>query len=275
MASDGRGYNRRDFFKRSTLAGLGVWAAASWPKMSYSASKDRLTILSGVSLSSLDPYAFSSSPEYGIWNHMAESLVEVDYVKMDYVGVLAESWEFQGKKWVFNLRKGVRFHDGSRFTAKDVIHSYETILNHKKSPQRYALTDITEMKAADDHTLVLTTKAPTAVMLDRLTNRNIVGKAAADKYGSEIHQHPTGTGPYKFVSWQRDGQLVLTRNDEYWRPKAAIKEIVTRKVAEDAARVAGLLAGQGDVINNVSVEEIARIESNPRTRIERAQGQRM
>ncbi|MGH7785183.1 MAG: ABC transporter substrate-binding protein, partial [Candidatus Binatia bacterium] len=270
MASERNGCNRRDFLKRGTLAGLGVWTAASWPKTGYAASKERLTILSGVSLTSLDPYAFSSSPEYGIWTHMAEALVEVDYVKLDYVGVLAESWKFQGTKWVFNLRKGVRFHDGSPFTAKDVIHSYQTILNHKKSPQRYGLADITEMKAADDHTLILTTKTPMAVMLYRLTNRNIVGKAAADKYGSEIHQHPTGTGPYKFVSWQRDGQLVLTRNDEYWRRKAAIKEIVTRKVPEDAARVAGLLAGQSDVINNVPVEEIARIEGNPRVRIERA-----
>jgi peptide/nickel transport system substrate-binding protein len=131
------------------------------------------------------------------------------------------------------------------------------------------------MNAADDHTLVLTTKQPTAVLLLRLGNRNIFSKAAADKYGSEVHQHPTGTGPYKFVSFQRDGQIVMTRNDDYWGPKAAIKEIITRKVGEDAARVSGLLAGQGDVINNVPIEEISRIEQNPRTRIEKAQGQRM
>jgi peptide/nickel transport system substrate-binding protein len=131
------------------------------------------------------------------------------------------------------------------------------------------------MNAADDHTLVLTTKQPTAVLLLRLGNRNIFSKAAADKYGSEVHQHPIGTGPYKFVSFQRDGQIVMTRNDDYWGPKAAIKEIVTRKVGEDAARVSGLLAGQGDVINNVPIEEISRIEQNPRTRIEKAQGQRM
>ncbi len=275
MRSYRDGINRRDFLKQSTLAGLGALAGAAWPRVSYSATRERLTILTSVSLSSLDPYAFSSSPEYGIWTHMAESLVDVDYIKMDYVGALAESWEFQGKKWVFHLRKGVRFHDGSPFTAKDVIHSYQTILAHKKSPQRYALTDITEMNAADDHTLVLTTKEPTAVMLDRLGNRNIFSKAAADKYGSEVHQHPTGTGPYKFVSFQRDGQLVMTRNDDYWGPKADIKEIVTRKVGEDAARVSGLLAGQGDVINNVPIEEISRIEQNSRTRIEKAQGQRM
>jgi peptide/nickel transport system substrate-binding protein len=275
MHSNHNGINRRDFLRQSALAGAGLFASTSLPKVSYSASADRLTILTSVSLSSLDPYAFSSSPEYGIWTHMAESLVDVDYTKMDYVGVLAESWEFKGKQWVFNLRKGVRFQDGSPFTAKDVIHSYQTILNHKKSPQRYALTDITEMNAADDHTLVLTTKQPTAVLLLRLGNRNIFSKAAADKYGSEVHQHPTGTGPYKFVSFQRDGQIVMTRNDDYWGPKAAIKEIITRKVGEDAARVSGLLAGQGDVINNVPIEEISRIEQNPRTRIEKAQGQRM
>jgi peptide/nickel transport system substrate-binding protein len=275
MRLEERGLNRRDFLRQTGLAGLGVLASSAWPAVSYSASRARLTVLSSVSLSSLDPYAYSSAPEYGIWAHMAESLVDVDYTQMDYVGVLAESWEFKGKQWVFNLRKGVRFHDGSPFTAKDVIHSYQTILNHKKSPQRYALTDISEMSAPDDHTLVLTTKEPSAVLLFRLGNRNIFSKAAADKYGSEVHQHPTGSGPYKFVSFQRDGQLVMTRNDDYWRQKANIKEILTRKVGEDAARVSGLLAGQGDVINNVPIEEISRIEQNPRTRIEKAQGQRM
>src|SRR5918999_886089 len=275
MRSDHSGVNRREFLKQTALLGAGFLSTASFPRISYSASVDRLTILTSVSLSSLHPYAYSSSPEYGIWNHMAESLVEVDYEKMGYAGVLAESWEFQGKRWVFNLRKGVRFHDGSPFTVKDVIHSYQRLLGDKKSPQRYALSDIAEMTAADDHTLILTTKQPTAMMVERLNNRNILSKTAADKYGSDVDQHPTGTGPYRFVSWQRDGQLVLTRNDDYWRGKAAIKEILTRKVPEDAARVSGLLAGQGDVINNVPVEDVSRIERNPRTRIERAQGQRM
>lgn len=275
MQSKGRKFNRREFLRAGALAGLGVWAGTSWPRPVNAASKDRLTILSSISISSLDPYGFSSSPEYGIWNHMAESLLAVDYTKMDYVGVLAESWEFQGKRWVFNLRKGVRFHDGSPFTARDVIYSFERILQHKRSPQRYALTDITEMSAADDHTLVLVTKTPNAVLSDRLTNRNIFSKAAGDKYGKDVLQYPTGTGPYKFVSWQRDGHLVLTRNDDYWRPKADIREVITRQVGEDAARVSGLMAGQGDVINNVPIEEISRIERNPKLRIERAQGQRM
>jgi peptide/nickel transport system substrate-binding protein len=276
MRSNQKGINRREFLRNGTLAGLGAFVSgASWNRLSYAASKERLTILSSISLDSLHPYAHSSSPQYGIWNHMVEPLVEIDYVKMDYVGVLAESWEFQGKKWVFQLRKGVRFHDGSSFTAKDVVHSIKRIKDDKKSLQKSALRSITEVQAEGDHTVVIVTKVPNAVLLDQLTNRFMISKAAAEKYGDDVDQHPTGTGPYKFVSWQRDGQLVVTRNDDYWGPKAAIKEIVTRRIKEDAARVSGLLAGQGDVINNVPVEEITRITSNSKLRIEKAQGQRM
>jgi peptide/nickel transport system substrate-binding protein len=275
MASQKAGFNRRDFLKRSALTGMSVWTFASWPKFAYAASKERLTILSSVSLDSLHPYAYTSSPQYGIWNHMLEGLVQEDYEKMDYVGVLAESWEFKGKQWQFNLKKGVRFHDGSPFTAKDVVYSINRIMKDPKSLQKSGLKDITEVQAQDDLTVVITTKVPNAVMLDRLTNRFMISKATADKYGAEADQHPIGTGPYKYVSWERSGPLVLTRNDDYWGPKADIKEIVTQKVKEDAARVSGLLSGQGDVINNVPVEEIPRIKENPRVRTEKAQGQRM
>ena len=135
MRSQKKGVNRREFLRNSTLAGLGVFLSdAAWCRSSHAASKERLTILSSVSLSSLQPYASSSSLEYAIWNHIAEPLVDVDYIKMDYVGVLAESWEFQGKQWVFNLKKNARFHDGSLFTAKDVIYSFQRILNDKKKP---------------------------------------------------------------------------------------------------------------------------------------------
>jgi peptide/nickel transport system substrate-binding protein len=73
------------------------------------------------------------APQYGIWNHIAEPLVEVDYVKLDYAGVLAESWQFEGTKWVFHLKKGVCFHDGSPFTARDVVHSIQRIKADKKA----------------------------------------------------------------------------------------------------------------------------------------------
>ena len=276
MSPKNQGIKRRDFLKGGALAGLGALLGNSIVRTSYAASKERLTILSSISLDTLHPYAYSSSPQYGIWNHMIEPLVEVDYAKKVYYGVLAESWEFQGKKWIFKLRKNVRFHDGSPFAAKDVIYSINRIKNDKQSLQKDNFRDLIEMQALDDNTIVFTTEVPNAVFLDRLQNRYILSKAGMEAQGSEsAEQKPVGTGPYRFVSWQRDGNLVLTRHDNYWGNKAVVKEIVFKRVKEDAGRVAGLLAGQGDVINNVPVEELSRFENHPRVRAEKVEGVRM
>ncbi len=266
---------RREFLKRSVLLGVSAALGGSLVRASYAATKERLMILSSIGLDSLNPYAHSSGPQYGIWEHMIEPLIEINYARKDYYGVLAESWKFQGNTWTFRLKKGVRFHDGTPFTAQDVVHSVNRMRNDKRSLQKSNFDDLTEIRAADEYTVVFTTAAPNAVFLDRLQNRFMISKAAAEKYGDEVDQHAIGTGPYRFVSWARDGNLVMTRNDDYWGRKADIKEIVLKKVGEDAARVAALLAGQGDVINNVPVEELGRLDQNPRVRTEKVEGLRM
>jgi peptide/nickel transport system substrate-binding protein len=275
MSSKRSGINRRDFLKQSAIAGVGALASTGLAKFSYAASKERLTVLSSIGLDTLHPYAHSSSPQYGIWNNMIEPLVEVDYVKKDYYGVLAESWQFQGKKWVITLRKNIRFHDASLFTAKDVVYSINRMKNDKLSLQKENFRDFTEVQAADDYTVIITTEQPVAVMMDRLQNRFILSKSGMEAQGDGAEVKPIGTGPYKFQSWQRDGNLVMVRNDSYWRAKPSIREIVLRRVKEDSARVAGLLAGQGDVINNVPVEELARFDNHPRVRAEKVEGVRM
>jgi peptide/nickel transport system substrate-binding protein len=142
--------------------------------------------------------------------------------------------------------------------------------------QKENFRDVTEIQALDDYTVAFTTEIPNAVFLDRLQNRFILGKAGTEaQSGDPSELKPVGTGPYRFVSWQRDGNLVLTRHDGYWGNKAAIKEIVVRRVKEDAGRVAGLLAGQGDVANNIPVEELSRFENHPRVRAEKVEGVRM
>jgi peptide/nickel transport system substrate-binding protein len=276
MSSKNQGIKRRDFLKQGALAGLGAMFGSSIVSTSYAASRERLTILSSISLDTLHPYAHSSSPHYGIWNNMIEPLVEVNYAKREYFGVLAESWQFQGKRWVFKLRKNVRFHDGSRFTASDVIYSINRIKNDKPSMQKENFRDVTEMQALDDFTVAFTTEVPNAVFLDRLQNRFMLSKSGMEAQSADAaEQKPVGTGPYRFVSWQRDGHLVITRHDNYWGGKMAVKEIVIRRVKEDAGRVAGLLAGQGDVTNNVPVEELSRFENHPRVRAEKVEGVRM
>ena len=266
--------NRREFLRQGAALGLGALIGPSLVRTGWAASKERVVIFQGVGLDSLHPYAYSGGGISGIWQHIIEPLVEMDYKRHEYAGVLAESWEFQGKRWVFHLKKGIRFHNGSPFMSRDVVFSFNRMKSDKRSLQGADIAEV-EVEALDDYTVTLTTKNPSAVLLDRLDTRFITSKAAADKYGEDADNYAIGTGPYKFVSWQRGGNLALTRNDDYWGTKAEIKEVVLKGVKEEAARVAGLLSGQADVISNLPIEEIERVQKHPRTRVEKVAGFRM
>ena len=270
------GISRRDFLKTSAALGAGAMVGPYIARDAFAASRDRITIYHSSVADSLHPFRHSSSPIYGNWQHIMEPLVEYDYKRKDYVGILAESWEYQGKRWVFRLKKGIKFHNGATLTSKDVAFSIDRMRDEKGgSLQAPNFKDVTEVQSPDDQTVIFVTKQPLAVFLDRLENRFILSKAAADKYGDQMDQHPIGTGAYKYVSYQRGGNFVFTRNDDYWRGKTDIKEVVFRKVTEDAARLAALESGQADIINNVPVHEVARLQRHPRVNVEKIEGLRM
>jgi len=276
MAVSNPRLTRRQFLKTSAAAAtLAGWNLAATNRFAAAASRERVVVFQGVGLDSLHPYAYSGGGISGIWQHVIEPLVEMDFSRKEYIGVLAESWEFQGNKWTFHLRKKVRFHDGSPFTAKDVLFSLDRMINDRKSMQASNFAEVSSFEAPDDYTVIVTTKQPSAVLLERLNNRFIVSQTAVEKNGNLLDSYKTGTGPYKIVSWQRDGALALTRNDDYWRAKPEIKEVVIKTVKEESARVAGLLAGQADVISNLPIEEIPRVAKHPRTRVEKVPGYRM
>ena len=268
--------DRRTFLKTSAALAASAAAGRYLRRDAYGASRDRVTIYHSSVADSINPYNHSSSPIYGNWQHVMEPLVELDYKKKDYVGILADSWQFQGNKWTFKLKKNIKFHNGAPLTSKDVAFSIEKMRDEKGgSLQAPNFKDVTEVQTPDDLTVVFVTKQPLAIFLDRLENRFILSKVAGDKFGDKLYDNPIGTGPYKFVSYQRGGNMVFTRNDEYWGGKAAIKEIVFRKVTEDAARLAALEAGQADFVNNVPDHEVARLQKHPRIRIDKLEGLRM
>ena len=276
MKKSARGLSRRQFLKNGAAAAIGAAAAPMFIRDAFAASRDRVTVYTSSFVESLHPYKHSSSPIYGQWQHVFEPLVEYNYKKKDYDGVLAESWQFDGKRWVLKLKKGIKFHDGTPFTSKDVAFSIDRLKDEKGgSLQGSNFKDVVEVQTPDDLTAVFVTKQPIAIFLDRLENRFMMSKAAVEKYGADWEQHPIGTGPYRFVSYQRGGNLVFTRNDDYRGGKAPVKEIVFKKVTEDAARLAALEAGQCDLVNNVPVHEVARLERHPRVKIEKIEGLRM
>src|SRR4030095_5396074 len=273
MASKSSTISRRKFLKTSAVFGAGPMLSPYLYRHAHAASRDRVTIYQNTVADSINPYQQSSGSIYGNWQHVIEPLVELDYVKKTWVGVLAESWEFQGKRWVFKLKKGIKFHNGAPLTSKDVVFSVEKMRDEKGgSLQASNFNDVTEIQTPDDQTVIFVTKQPLAIFLDRLRNRFIVSKVAGDKYGDQLYQNLVGTGPYKFVSFQRGGNLIFTRNDDYWGGKAAIKEVIFRKVTEDGARLAALESGQADFINNVPIHEVSRLQRHPRIRVERIKG---
>ena len=129
--------NRRQFLKSAAALGLTGLTLAARTGTAFSASKNRVVVFQGVGLDSLHPYAYSGGGISGIWQHVIEPLIEMDYSRAEYVGVLAESWEFQGRKWLFRLRKNIRFHDGSPFTSKDVLFSFDRMVKDRKSLQAF------------------------------------------------------------------------------------------------------------------------------------------
>ena len=185
--------SRRNFLKQGAAVGLGLLAGSRVKGSAWAASKERITILSSSVTDTLNPYNHSGSLIYGMWQHIYEPLVEVSYNPVRYTGALAESWEFQGKNWVFRLKKNIHFHDGAPFTAKDVIFSVNRMRTDKNSLQGTNFNDVVEMQAPDDYTVIFVLKRANALFLDRVENRFIISKAAADKYGDEMDQH--GSAP--------------------------------------------------------------------------------
>jgi peptide/nickel transport system substrate-binding protein len=258
------------------IAGAGLLLGVLGSGSAWAASKDTVIVYNAGSIDSLHPYNHSLGPAYSIWEHIMEPLVQLDEERTEYVPKLAESWTLKGKEWVFKLRKGIKFHDGTPLTAHDVEFSFNRIKTDRKSLQRRQLKELVEMRVVDDHTIVLVTDKPNVVFLDKLKTRFVMSKAAAAKYGKDVDKHPIGTGPYKFKSFKRDGDLVLERNDAYWgSPKPQIKTMVWRKVTEEAARVAALEAGQADVINAVPAHDVERLRKNPRINIKTVPGGRI
>lgn len=274
MSGSNLGIGRRGFLRDLGAAAAAVSLAPLLkPQNLFAQSRTRVTVAHGVGIYSLNPYAVNTSPLVAAWGSVMEPLVEPDYEKRTYRGVLAESWQLKGTRLEFKLRKGVRFHDGTALTSADVVASFKRILTDKQSLQSPNLENVKEMETPDTHTVVLHLKRLDANVLEDINNRVIMKQIAAEKMG-ELDNRPVGTGPFRFTSWERSGQFVIRRHDAYWGKPAQIDEVVYRAIQEDAARIAALEAGQVDIISNIPPHEVTRLKNNPRLRVQPVQGLR-
>ena len=235
--------------------------------ISFAVAAADLSIALGGDVTSMDPHFHNLTPNNNIGTHVFDTLVAKDAAGR-LKPALAESWRaVDDTTWEFRLRKGVRFHDGSIFTAADVIFSLDRVPNVPNSPFPFTTytKQVTEKIAVDPWTLRLKSAAPYPQMPNDMSTVLIVSSKAAT--GATTDDFNTGkatigTGPFKFVRWRKGDRIELARNDAYWGPKAPWERVTFRIITSDSTRVASLLAGEVRASENVPTTDLAKLSAN-------------
>ncbi|SHI32199.1 peptide/nickel transport system substrate-binding protein [Roseomonas rosea] len=244
---------RRDLLGLALASGA-AWAAPGW-LAGARAQRPGGTLRIGMAApnTTLDPHLLSNTPNNAVSGHIFDSLIVNDERSRSTPG-LAESWTRRDDThWVFRLRD-TRFHDGTPFTAEDAIVSLQraTDLPSAASFRTYTRS-IKSMSAPEPLTLVVETRAPDPLLLNSLSRVRIISAKFKDTPSAEYNagRAAIGTGPYKLQEYIPGNRVVLARNDAWWGPRTPWDTVVLRAVTDDAARLAGLLAGDLDIVEAV------------------------
>jgi peptide/nickel transport system substrate-binding protein len=182
---------------------------------------------------------------------------------------LAESWEVapDALSWVFNLREGVTFHDGSAFTADDVAFSFDRAMaGDSVNAQKQLFDGIIEVTPIDDVTLEIALDAPKASLLSNLAwgDAVIVAPESAESNGT----NPVGTGPFRFAQWVQGDRVELARYGDYWGEPARLETVIFKFISEPTAAFSAMMAGDVDAFPVFPApENLAQFEADPRFQV--------
>jgi peptide/nickel transport system substrate-binding protein len=265
--------------KKSVRARLAVAAVVGLLSAATLQAQELVVGLS-TPVTSLDPHFHNLTPNNNVADHVFEKLVTKD-AKEQLKPLLAESWKtIDDTTWEFRLRKGVKWHDGSDFTAEDVVATIKRIPTVPNSPASFATytRPIADVTAVDKLTLRIKTLRPHPLLPNDLVAVRIVpAKLAAAAKTEEFNSGKLmiGTGPFKFKEYVAGDRVVLERNDAYWGAKPHWKTVRMRMITNAPARVAALLAGDVQMIEAVPTADIARLEKDARVTVSSAVSNRL
>jgi peptide/nickel transport system substrate-binding protein len=228
---------------------------------------------------SMDPYARQETFLLSFVSNMYEPLVRRDR-NLKLEPALATEWaQTAPDVWRFKLRQGVTFHDGSPFSADDVVFSFERIRG-PGSNLATALATVKEIRKIDDYTVELVTNGPDPILANEITIWDIMSKQWCEKHNatrsadltkneeSYATTHANGTGPFMLKEREPDVRTVLVRNPNWWdKPQHNLDEVVFQRIANPATRVAALLSGELDMVYTVPPQDTDRIAKTAGLRI--------
>ena len=223
----------------------------------------------GADVTSMDPHFVNLFPNNNIAYHIYDRLVHLD-ADSRLVPGLALSWRtISDDTWEFKLRPGVKWHDGSDFTAEDVIYSIERVGQVKNSPGPFTVYTkaIVKSEIVDANTVRFKTNGIYPILANDLATIAIMSKKASQGLSTEdlnAGKGLIGTGPYRFISFKRGDRLELTRNDKYWGGKGAWEQVLFRILPNDPSRTAAIFSGDVDAIENVPTPDLPKFRSDSR-----------
>ncbi|MBF9052047.1 hypothetical protein GTA62_18860 [Roseobacter sp. HKCCD9010] len=265
---------------KHSLIALGLAAALALPG---AAGAETLRIAFSSAPRSMDPIPFGGAPTASLREHVFEALVAADDSPL-----LATGWTWLSDTSLeVNLRNDVTFHDGDPLTARDVVYSacrMMYLIDGRRNLLTSSMGPIADVVAVDDHTVRFDMRAPYPLWIQKMKFLPIMSATEADvpegpiSYDSEgdcsIISYPTrvdfedgsaavGTGPFEFVSFDPSGEASLVRNDAYWGEVSEWDGVEIRTIGNPGAGLAGLLAGDFDIVENPTTEDLPSLEANP------------
>ena len=230
----------------------------------------------------LDPAQEEDGESFKVCENIYDRLVQYKDESTEIEPALAESWESSedGLTWQFNLRREVKFHDGTPFNADAVLFS----LNRQHDPNHpfhnvggsytyWSYTGLAEIveeiTAPDAYTVRITLKRPYApfIYTIAMTPFSIVSPTALQKWGVDFKNHPVGTGPFKFVRWDREDKVVLEVNTDYWEGRPPLDRIIFRSIPDNSVRLIELQNGSIHAMEFPNPDDLSQIRADSQLRI--------
>ncbi|MDP4128049.1 MAG: ABC transporter substrate-binding protein [Bacillota bacterium] len=251
-----------------SLTGCGGSKASSTESNTASKTSDTLIYAQGAEPRGLDPALVDDGESAKVMSNIYEGLLKYNKDSTKVEPSLAKSWDISpdGLSYTFHLQQGVKFQDGTDFNADAVKFNIDRQLPPQVTEDMayapFVYGSVKNVEVVDPNTVKINLKSPSTPLLNNLAMimaAPMISPKALKDNKNNVNQAPVGTGPYKFVKWEKDQNIVLVRNDEYWGTKALTKNVIFKFIKDNSARVVALNNGEADIIDGIDATVVKQI----------------